>query len=82
MCTQLQRATRKALTCFSEDELVYLVANIRGDEGRQFAQHHLVPHVTLMLFDAAGKVQDVLSGVREAEELKPVFQAHAGVMTG
>ncbi len=82
MCTQLQREVRKALKCFGECDVVYLVANIRGDEGRQFASQHRVPHVTLMLFDEASAVQDVLRGVRTEEELKPVFQAHAGVSIG
>ena len=37
MCTELQRETRAALSCFGECDLVYLVANINGDEGKAFA---------------------------------------------
>lgn len=75
MCTQLQRETRAALSCFEECEIVYLVANINGDEGRQFALQYGVPHVTLLLFDAEGTHVNTLRGVRDSEELKSAFEA-------
>lgn len=76
MCTELQREARKALNCFDDEEFVYLVASIRTEEGSAFAAMHGVPHVTLMLFDGAGRVQNVLNGVRQHDELKPVFTRH------
>lgn len=76
MCTELQREARKALKCFDDEEFVYLVASIRTKEGSAFAAKHGVPHVTLMLIDGAGNVQDVLNGVRQHDELKPIFTRH------
>lgn len=77
MCTQLQRAARRALKSLDDDNLVYLVANIRGDEGRQFAARYNVPHVTLILFNGDGEVQQILNGVRSDDELMPLFQSLA-----
>lgn len=79
LCTQLQRQTRKALRCFEDEDLVYLVANIRGPEGQRFAAQHRVPHVTLVFFDGTGAPGRILNGVREAEELKPHFASLAGI---
>jgi uncharacterized protein HemX len=73
MCTALQKATRSALQNFEEDELKYLVANIKTAKGREFANQHNAPHVTLLLFDKRGKLQNILQGVRNEEELKTVF---------
>ena len=78
MCTQLQRETRKALKCFEECDVVYLVANVKGPEGQAFAGIHGVSHVTLVLFDADGTRQQILNGVRSRDELKPIFQRLAG----
>jgi uncharacterized protein HemX len=78
MCTALQKATRSALQNFEEDELKYLVANIKTAKGREFANQHNVPHVTLLLFDKRGKLQNVLQGVRKKEELKTVFSSLIG----
>ncbi len=75
LCTQLQREARKALRACSDCDLVYLVANIRAEDGQRFAAQHNVPHVTLVLFNGAGEVQQILNGVRDQEELKPVFES-------
>lgn len=75
MCNQLQREAREALQCMDTDGLVYLVANIRGDEGRGFAARYASSHVTLLLFDGAGALQGRISGVHEHEVLKPQFRA-------
>jgi thioredoxin-like negative regulator of GroEL len=77
-CTQLQRATRRALKCFDEEEVLYLVANIRTDAGSAFAASLGLPHVTLVLMDGRGAAQNVLQGVRERDELKEHFQAFLG----
>lgn len=81
MCTDLQRQTRRALRCNFADEPIYLVASIRTDEGAAFSASHGVPHVTLMIMDGAGAVQDVLSGVRPRAELKSIFEGHFGRAT-
>lgn len=75
-CQALQREVRTALDQFEEDELQYLVANIRQDKGRSFASKHGVPHVTLLLFDAAGEHRDTLSGPNTADNLERAFRQH------
>lgn len=73
VCLALQRQTRKALRDFGEDEIIYLVANIRTPGGSGFAARHGVPHVTLLLFDGQGNLRDTLQGPREADALRPAF---------
>lgn len=75
-CTALQRETRKALADFGECDLVYLVANIRTGAGHEFAQKHLVPHVTILMFDGDGNLQTTLRGMRQEEELRRAFERH------
>ncbi|MEM0949899.1 MAG: hypothetical protein AAGK37_21060 [Pseudomonadota bacterium] len=79
MCTSLQRQTRKAMRCYAEDQLIYLVASIRTEDGAAFANFHGQPHVTLMLLDGDGEVRNVLQGVRSHDTLKPAFNRLAGV---
>ncbi len=81
LCTELQREARKALKCFDDAELLYLVASIRTDEGAAFAASLGLPHVTLVLLDGAGDVQQVLQGVRPDEELKDHFEGLAPRLT-
>jgi len=57
-------------------DLTYLVANIQTPVGRSFANSHGVPHVTLMLFDGAGTVQQVLNGENTRANLERVFRDH------
>lgn len=75
-CVALQREARKALADFDDDELQYLVANIRKADGRALAAAHGVGHVTLLLFDAQGQQRGVLAGANESENLKRAFQRH------
>lgn len=78
-CTALQRQTRAALSSFGECDMLYLVADIKTDEGAMFASRYGVPHVTLLLFDADGNLQDTLTGMRYEEELQQAFAVFAGV---
>ena len=67
LCTTLQRQTRRALKAYSEDEVTYLVANIKTREGAAFAGRFGVPHVTLLFFDETGTHADRLAAqVRQA----------------
>ena len=72
-CTALQRQTRRALRGFEEDQLIYLVADIKTQQGQVFAGQFGVPHVTLLLFDGKGKLVETLRGMRQADELEPAF---------
>ncbi len=73
ICNALQSQTRKALRNFSDQNVHYRIANIRTPEGTAFAAKHGVPHVTLLLFDAEGRLRDTLQGPHQAEELRPAF---------
>ena len=72
-CTALQRQARRTLRCFKTQDVQYLVARVRTEEGRQFATHHSMRHVTLTLFDADGTLDQVLKGARPRDQLKPCF---------
>lgn len=76
ICTALQGETRAALREFGECDMLYLIADIKQDAGFDFQAKHNVPHVTLVLFDGAGEVQQVLTGMRDSEELKTIFAGH------
>lgn len=78
MCLALQRETQDALAELEDGDLTYLVANIRTQEGRAFAARHNVEHVTLVLFDAEGRVRDILRGPNESRVLLKAFQRHLG----
>lgn len=76
LCTELQRQTRRALRGFDEGAVNYLVANIQTEAGSAFAARHGAGHVTLLLFDGDGRRADTLEGVRQRDELRPIFEAH------
>lgn len=76
ICTALQGETRAALRDFGECDMLYLIADIKQDAGFAFQAKHNVPHVTLVLFDGAGEVQQVLTGMRDSDELKTIFAGH------
>jgi hypothetical protein len=73
LCTALQRQTRRALKCF-DNEITYLIADIRTPEGAAYASLHGQRHVTLMLLDGEARVTNTLHGVRTKDELKPYFE--------
>lgn len=73
-CVELQGEARDALAEFEDGQLQYLVANIRSDEGRDFANKHGVAHVTLILFDGAGRRRDILVGNNSSETLTREFR--------
>ncbi len=75
-CVALQKEARSAMGAFDDDELQFLVANIRSEKGRKLANEHGVGHVTLLLFDGEGEVRNVLSGQRESETLERAFRLH------
>ena len=74
ICQALQREARKALKHFDDDQLDFLIANIRSSEGRAFANRYGVPHVTLLLIDSEGDLKSALQGQREADELRSEFE--------
>ncbi|MES0880639.1 thioredoxin family protein [Roseibium sp. SCP14] len=79
LCRALQKETREALAMFEDGELNYVVANIRTQKGRSFANRYGVQHVTLLLFDEKGELQDVLQGQRGSYQLRDAFR---GLLSG
>lgn len=77
LCSALQREARDAMSDFEPDQLQFVVANIRGEEGRKFAASHGVGHVTLLLLDPKGKRREVLTGPNTSSYLKAIFERHA-----
>lgn len=75
VCTALQKEARQAVKAL-DDEMVFLVADITTDVGRKFAVQYGVGHVTLLLFDGAGARKQTLQGMRESDELTPIFKDH------
>ncbi|TVS01017.1 MAG: thioredoxin [Rhodobacteraceae bacterium] len=81
-CRALQKETLRAARSFEDDVLQVRVANIRTAEGRAMADRYGVPHVTLLLFDGAGEMQDILSGPNNRQFLRAQFSAHIARHTG
>jgi len=76
LCTTLQRQTRRALKAYSDDDVTYLVANIKTTEGSAFAARFGLPHVTLMFFDDAGVHVNTLRGPTSQDAVEAAFAAH------
>ncbi len=76
VCQALQKEARTALEAFEDNELQYLVANIRQDKGRDLAAKHGVQHVTLVLFDGKGERKEILAGPNTAGYLEEAFRRH------
>lgn len=75
-CIALQREARDALENFDEGQLQYLVANIKSTTGQRFATTHGVGHITLLMFDGAGRRRQILAGPNESSYLTDAFQRH------
>ncbi|MEM1074804.1 MAG: hypothetical protein AAF665_05270 [Pseudomonadota bacterium] len=75
-CTALQKQTRAALKAFGDCGLVYLVADIKTDDGAELAAQHGVPHVTLLFFDGQGELLNTVHGLHTRAQLEPMFAAH------
>ena len=74
LCRNLQREARAALNQFDRDDVTYLVANIKSQDGAAFQARMGLPHVTLVLFDGAGNRVHTVQGVTPREELAATFR--------
>lgn len=81
-CRALQRETRDAIKSFGPDEIQYLVANVRRNEGQAFARAHRADHVTLLLFDGKGNHRHTLVGPHTAKDLERIFRRHVKKSAG
>ena len=73
LCLALQKETRQALDKLAGDRPDYVIADIRTDKGLSFANKHGAKHVTLLLFDKAGNLRQVINGQRGSSELQQAF---------
>ena len=76
-CVALQREARDAMQQFEDEELQYLVADLKTPAGKNLAAAHGVSNVTLLLFDGDGQRRKILSGPSTSELLGHYFKAHA-----
>lgn len=74
MCVALQKETRAALKGFEDDQIQFLVANIRDSRGKKLASEHGVGHVTLLLFDGKGNRREIMRGTNDRSVLEPAFR--------
>jgi hypothetical protein len=73
LCQRLRRNVASVKDEF-DDKIQFRIADIHTVDGAALALRHNVPHVTLLLFDARGKLVKVLSGVRSPESLRSAFR--------
>ena len=76
MCRTLQGQTRDILGAYEDDKFEYLVANIKTEEGSLLAVKHGVSHVTLLLFDAKGKMIQAVRGPIRKSILSGIIAKH------
>lgn len=76
MCRSLQKETRAALKQFDDDEVTYLVANIKTLDGASFSSDMGMGNVTLILFDGDGERVHTVQGVTPRDELEATFREH------
>lgn len=82
VCQALQKEMLKAAKHFDAGTLQFRVANIRTPEGKALADRHGVPHITLLMLDGDGELQDLLQGLRERDILRLEFDAHVARNVG
>jgi len=80
-CVALQKEALEAASEFEDDELQFVVANIRSEKGRRLANEHRVGHVTLLLFDGNGKRRRTIVGPNASAYLERQFRSHVRQVT-
>lgn len=79
MCAALQSQTRKALRSFSDEQVIYRVANIRTQEGLDWQTKEALPHVTLVFYDAKGERLTTIEGVTPKSEIEATIRQVFGL---
>jgi len=74
VCAALQKEARAAASGFEDDELQFLVANIKDARGSKLAADNGVPHITLLFFDGKGKRHEIMRGPNDRSVLEPAFR--------
>ncbi len=70
LCQQLRSNLFAATSALDDEALQVRIADIGSTAGANFAFTHQVPHVTLLFFDARGKVVENLQGVKSEDEIE------------
>ena len=78
-CTALQKQARAALKEFDDCGLIYLVADIKTQDGAAFAARYGVPNITLLFFDGDGTLLSSVNGMHSSSQLSPLFAEHKAV---
>lgn len=76
LCATLQKQTRRAMKAYDDDRYEFLVADIKTTDGNLFAARYGVPHVTLLLFDGDGELQEIVRGPIQTSVLEEILAAH------
>lgn len=79
LCQALQKEARAALGKIEDGQIQYVVANIRTEQGATLAGDLGVPHVTLVLYDAKGEVQEILQGPNTEAGILAAFATNYGL---
>ena len=73
-CVQLQNNVKRAMNGFSEDELLYRIADLNRDEGTIESLKHGVGRTSLVLYDDQGISRGTIQGVQGVDTLRTAFQ--------
>jgi hypothetical protein len=76
LCLTLRRNASSAMAKFSDEDLLFRVADVSTPEGQRLMRKYDVSKVTLLLFDRDGKMNLSLNGVKDDDVLHQAFLAH------
>jgi hypothetical protein len=76
LCATLQTQTRRAMKAYDDDRYEFLVADVKTGDGALFAATYGVPITTLLLFDGAGELTEVVRGPIPTGQLEDILAAH------
>jgi predicted DCC family thiol-disulfide oxidoreductase YuxK len=78
VCRNLKANVEAALRDFSEQQIIYRVADINDPQGSLFAARHTPERWrTLLFFSPSGELVDVQVGLQSTEELQETFRLHS-----
>lgn len=74
VCRNLKSRAMKVLS--DQSRILYRIADLSDDEGRELQQKYSVGKTTLLLFDARGRLLEITVGLKPIEELEALFATH------
>jgi hypothetical protein len=76
LCLRLRSDANSAMVRFSDEDLLFFVADVTTPEDQGLMRKYNVSKVTLLLFDRDGKLNRSLNGVKSDDVLHQAFLAH------